>query len=148
MKIENCNYRPSNNFDNFSKTACCKLCLLVQKITQSCSIVVSVVQNCTGKNWEENPAVLVQDPLFARIYGCSLWAEISAGGIPLLLFIIAIFQAHVHNEGHTFHLAENLNEQIHPHSPASKHFRNTQYHRGKIAKGIPLGQKLGQNSAF
>lgn len=22
MKIENCNYRPSNNFDNFSKTAC------------------------------------------------------------------------------------------------------------------------------
>lgn len=51
--------------------------------------MLSVVQNCTGKNWEENTAVLVQAPLFAGLYWCSLWAEASAGGSSLEPFIIS-----------------------------------------------------------
>lgn len=38
---------------------------------------------------EENPAVWVQPPLFARLYCCSLRAETSADGTPLGLFIIS-----------------------------------------------------------
>lgn len=112
--------------------------------------MLSVVQNCTGKNWEENTAVLVQAPLFAGLYWCSLWAEASAGGSSLDPFIISSNLSSTCAQRSSYFLLFRKSEWVDTPTLHSKWtFQEYRMPLWKgVAKGIPLGQKLGQTPEF
>lgn len=107
MKIENCNYRSSNNFDNFSKTACWKLCpccrtvqVGIRKMKQQCWYMLAHSQDVTDV------------PHSLKPWGCGTTLFSSSPE--------ALFQADVH-EVNTCCIPGNLSRQIHPKTTGRKH---------------------------